>query len=118
MTQEIKDDESREQVILVIPTEKWKADDLVPRLNSSGYDAVAVTTLEEILALAGLVPADVEVADLEQFDEWIVAIEHIMHSSTHDEKARHKSRQRLLGYIALSLASIAKTHARAMPPVV
>ena len=109
---------NEEQVILVIPTEKWKADDLIPKLNSSGYDAAAVTTLEEILALAGLVPADVEVADLEQFDEWIATIEKVMHGDVHDERARHKSHQRLLGYIALSLASIAKTHARAMPPVV
>jgi hypothetical protein len=103
-------------VLLVITVQADEADELERKLNMGGYETIQIDSMESMLSAAGLIPADVEKVDLKQYDIWADRVESIL--AAPGKTTVERNQIQLLGYIALALTSLAKTHARSLPPVV
>jgi hypothetical protein len=111
---QVYDEKEIALVLVPVPVAQGEAAGLVDKLNRSGYEAVQFKGIEDVLKALGMEPAEVDDVDTSMYDEWEKLLRPYLKSLHTDYKS---TQLRLLAIIGLALTDLAKTHKRAMPPL-
>jgi hypothetical protein len=102
--------------LLLVPVPLEETEELVAKLNMSGYQAAQFKGVEDVLNALGMEPADVEDVDTEMYAEFEREFSKLRKGGPGLD-GDNKRIVRSLALIGLVLTDLAKTHKRAMPPL-
>jgi hypothetical protein len=109
--------ETDDTAMVLVPVPLHEASALIGKLNTSGYAAVQFNSTEDVLAAIGMEPVDAEGVDLSAMARIVKTLEPFATNDPRAGKMGIDDLVQVLANLGLTLADLAQTHKRAMPPL-